>query len=297
MYKKEYNDFNSYLRKKFNTRVQKITVDAGLSCPNRDGLISYGGCIFCNSEGSGTNAFQKGKSITEQILLGKKAMVKRYKAKKFIVYFQSFSNTYAPFEKLKKLYSEALAVEDVIGISIGTRPDCITEKTLDLLESYTETHLVWLEYGLQSIHNKTLDFINRGHTFETFKKTVEKTKKRKNLNVCVHVILGLPDETEKDMLETAKVLSRMNIDGIKIHMLYAVKNTKLADLYLKKKYTPITQKQYAKLTANFLKILPSDIIVQRIAVDPHPKDFLSPLWAYRKSETLAMISNELKEKR
>ena len=201
--KNRYYDLNTYLKKIFGCRVQKISLDAGLTCPNRNGRLSTGGCIYCNSRGSGTGAFKEGLSITEQISKGKVFLRRRYKAKKFIAYFQSFSNTYGPYEKLKELYEEALAIDDIVGLSIGTRPDCIDTSILSLLEHYAKNKLVWLEYGLQSIHDKTLKFINRGHDAECFKKAVKLTKGR-GINICAHVILGLPFEDRADMLDTAR---------------------------------------------------------------------------------------------
>jgi radical SAM protein (TIGR01212 family) len=216
---KRYNDLNTYYRNLFGCRVQKISLDAGLTCPTRDGEISTGGC------------HAKGISITNQLLLGKKTLSKRYKAKKFIAYFQSFSNTYASTDKLKGLYEEALSVEDVVGLSIGTRPDCVDESTLDLLENYARNYLIWVEYGLQSAHDTTLKLINRGHDFRCFKKTVAATQKRCGLKICTHIILGLPDEDKNQMLETAKQLALLGIDGIKIHLLYVIEGTKLEKLY------------------------------------------------------------------
>jgi radical SAM superfamily enzyme len=171
--KLRYNDLNTYFRRIFGCRVQKITIDAGFSCPNRDGAISTGGCIYCNIRGSGTGAYAKGLSVTHQLIQGKKALSKRYKAKKFIAYFQAFSNTYAPVGKLKRLYDEALEVDDVVGLSIGTRPDCVNEPVLELLQSYVKNYLVWIEYGLQSVHDSTLAYINRGHDFICFKNAVD----------------------------------------------------------------------------------------------------------------------------
>jgi len=214
--KNRYYDLNSYLRNIFGCRVQKISLDAGLTCPNRDGLISTGGCIYCNSRGSGTGAFKKGISITEQIVKGKEFLRKRYKAKKFIAYFQSFSNTYGPYERLQGLYEEALAIDDIVGLSIGTRPDCIDESILTLLEDYTKEHLIWIEYGIQSIHDRTLKFINRGHDVNCFKRAVDATRNR-GIKICTHVILGLPFEDRADMLATAEAVGAMAIDGIKIH--------------------------------------------------------------------------------
>ncbi|MBW2219844.1 MAG: TIGR01212 family radical SAM protein, partial [Deltaproteobacteria bacterium] len=213
---KRYNDLNTYLKGIFGCRVQKITIDAGFSCPNRDGTLSTKGCIYCNVRGSGTGAGSKGLSVTEQLRQGKSALSKRYKAKKFIAYFQAFSNTYAPIERLKHLYDEAVEVENVVGLSIGTRPDCVDESVLDLLQDYAKNYMVWIEYGLQSAHDSTLAFINRGHDFNCFKKAVDTTQNR-DIKICAHIILGLPQEEKKHMLATAKAIADMGIDGIKIH--------------------------------------------------------------------------------
>jgi len=290
--KNRYYDLNTYLKKIFGCRVQKISLDAGLTCPNRDGSISTGGCIYCNSRGSGTNAFKEGLSITEQINKGKTFLRRRYKAKKFIAYFQSFSNTYGPYEKLKELYEEALAIDDIVGLSIGTRPDCIDESILSLLEHYAKNKLVWLEYGLQSIHDKTLEFINRGHDADCFKSALELTKDR-GINICAHVILGLPFEDRADMLDTAGAVADMKIDGIKIHLLYVVKGTRMEKLYMENKYKCLKQEEYANLVCDFLELLPPGMVIQRLTGDPHPGELVAPEWSNRKSETLLLIKNIL----
>ncbi len=281
------------MREIFGCRVQKITVDAGLSCPNRNGAISKDGCIFCNERGSGTGAFSRGLSIRDQLLKAKAALSKRYKAKKFIAYFQSFTNTYAPLEKLEQLYNEALSVEDIVGLSIGTRPDCIDKSILDLLSFYAQTRLIWIEYGLQSIHDKTLRLINRGHNFNCFKKAIEMTR-GKGILTCAHVILGLPGETRKDMMETADAISILGIDGIKVHLLYVVKGTQLESLYLKGRYRCLSQNQYVDLVCRFLERLPPDMVIQRLTGDPHPEELVAPLWSLRKSENLNLIRETLK---
>jgi radical SAM protein (TIGR01212 family) len=290
--KKPYYDLNTYLRSIFGCRVQKISLDAGLTCPNRDGRVGTGGCIYCNTRGSGTGACSLGLTVTEQIERGKEFLRKRYKAQRFIAYFQSFSNTYAPYEKLKALYDEACAVEDIVGLSIGTRPDCIDESILTLVQGYAEDYLVWIEYGLQSIHDRTLAVINRGHDVACFRSAVEKTKGR-GIKICAHVILGLPLEDKRDMLATAQAVSSMGIDGIKIHLLYVVKGTPMERLYRERKYRCLEQGEYAELVCDFLELLPSDMVIQRLTGDPHPDELVAPEWSLRKSETLSLIKKTM----
>jgi uncharacterized protein len=292
---KRYNDLNSYLREKFGCRVQKITIDAGLNCPNRDGVISTGGCIYCNERGSGTGSFQLGLSITEQLTRGKTALLKRYKAKKFMAYFQSFSNTYAQIDRLKVLYDEALSVEDIVGLSIGTRPDCVDESILSLLENYAKKHLIWLEYGLQSANDLTLKMINRGHDFDCFKNAVELTKER-GIRICVHVILGLPGETGADMRQTAQMVANLGVDGIKLHLLYVVKGTKMETLYQQGHYECLTMEEYAERVCDFLEVLPASMIIHRLTGDPHPEELVAPLWALQKSTNLLMVQNALERR-
>lgn len=292
---KRYNDLNTYLRSIFECRVQKITIDAGFSCPNRDGAVSSEGCIYCNARGSGTGAHAKGLSVTEQLIQGKRVLSKRYKAKKFIAYFQAFSNTYASVEKLKTLYEEALAVDDVVGLSIGTRPDCVDEAVLELLQGYGKNYLVWIEYGLQSAHDATLTFINRGHDFKCFKTAVDATRNR-GIKICAHVILGLPNEEKSHMLETAKAVADMEIDGIKMHLLYVVKGTKLDKLYSTGKYKCLEQREYVDLVCDFLELIPKDMVIQRLTGDPHPEELVAPMWSLKKMETLALIRDALEKR-
>jgi radical SAM protein (TIGR01212 family) len=292
---KRYNDFNTYLHSLFGCRVQKITVDAGLSCPNRDGTVSTGGCIFCNARGSGTGAHSRGLTITDQLLQGKKFLGRRYKAKKFMAYFQSFSNTYAPVDRLQKLYDEALAVEDVVGLSIGTRPDCVGLPVLDLLQNYAGQRLIWIEYGLQSASDKTLKFINRGHDVRSFEDAVKATSNR-GINICAHVILGLPGETAKDVLHTAEILGALGVDGVKLHLLYVVRGTALEALYRQGNYRCLEQKEYVDLVCDFLERIPSPMVIQRLTGDPHPDELVAPQWSRRKSQTLQFINDTLEER-
>jgi radical SAM protein (TIGR01212 family) len=285
MEKKPYRDLNTYFRSLYGCRVHKVTVDAGLNCPNRDGTLSHGGCIYCNAKGSGTGAHSKGQTITEQIEGSKKRIEKRFKTKKLLAYFQSFTNTYAPLDHLKSLWDEALSIENVVGLAIGTRPDCVDGDILDQLESYTANHLIWIEYGLQSAHDQTLALINRGHDFACFAKAVKKTQQR-NINISAHVILGLPGESKQDMLATADALAGLGIDGVKLHLLYVVRDTPLETLYKRGRYRCLEQRAYAELVCDFIERLPETMIIQRLTGDPHPKELVAPAWSLQKKETL-----------
>ena len=290
--KNRFYDYNTYFQNRYGHRVHKITLDTGLHCPNRDGTLSTTGCIYCNIKGSGTGQLNKGVSITQQIENGLKYVKKRYKAKKFIAYFQSFTNTYGPFEKLKSLYETALAYPDMIGLAIGTRPDCVDGPILDLLEGYARDYLIWLEYGLQSVHDRTLQLINRGHDVQCYIDAVNATKNR-NIKICTHLIFGLPGENKQDMLDSAKLMTDLKIDGVKIHLLYVVKNTPMAAMYESGQYTCLTQDEYVDIVCDFLEQLPPEIVVQRITSDPHPYELLAPAWALQKKETIEQIKNRL----
>ena len=293
--RQRYNDFNTYLNSMFGCRVQKITIDAGLSCPNRDGTISLDGCIFCNDRGSGTGAHQKGLTVSGQIAAAKPMLAKRYKAKKFIAYFQSFTNTYGPIDTLKHLYEQALDAEDMVGLSVGTRPDCISEPVLELLQDYAKNYLIWIEYGLQSAHDSTLALINRGHDFNCFKTAVEATKNR-GIRICAHVILGLPNEKKEHMLQTARIIADMAIDGIKLHLLYVVKGTILEKRYHENNYKCLEQQEYVDIVCDFLERIPTQTVIQRLTGDPHPKELVAPTWSLKKAETIALIRKTLENR-
>jgi len=293
---KRYSDFKSYLKNIYGERVQKISLDAGLGCPNRDGTISTKGCIFCDSRGSGTGAFIKnGLSIHDQVIRSKQYLQKRYKANKFIAYFQSFTNTYAPVTELKKLYDQAMAHKDIVGLSVATRPDCVDRDILNLLKSYQDDHLVWLEYGLQSAHNTTLKKINRGHDVACFKKGVLEAHAR-GLSICAHIILGLPGENRAMMLETARFLSRLPVQGVKIHLLYVVKGTPLSELYKKGEFRCLEKDEYAELVVDFLERLPPDMVIQRLTGDPVHYELVAPLWAMEKADNLKLIRETLERR-
>ena len=287
-----YHDLNTYFRNLYGERVHKITLDSGLTCPNRDGKISFGGCIYCNAQGSGTGNFSRGLSIRDQIESVRKPLTLRYKANKFMAYFQSFTNTYGPLDYLKSIYEEALACDNIIGLSIGTRPDCVDEPILSLLQALAENHLIWMEYGLQSVHDKTLTRINRGHDVACFVRAVNATRNR-NIKICAHVILGLPGEEKKDMLDAAKLIGELGLDGVKLHLLYVVRNTPLESLYTSGGYNCLTRKEYVEIVCDFLEQLPPDMVIHRLTGDPHPAELVAPAWAMEKDETLSLIRQTL----
>lgn len=290
---KLYYDLKSYWRNLFGCNVHKLQIDAGFTCPNRDGHVAYDGCIYC--DGRGSKLRQKGElpSVAEQIQSGKKF----YKphASKFIAYFQTFTNTYAPVEKLRTLYDEALAQQDIIGLSIGTRPDCVGPEVIEMLSDYAKKYHVWLELGLQSIHDKTLQLINRGHNFQQFLDATELCAGR-GINLCAHIIIGLPGENKEDIIKTAQSLAKLPINGIKIHSLLALEGTALGEMYKNGSIKLITREKYVSLVADILEILPTTIVIQRLTAEGYRDIFLAPEWAMNKLEVLNSINKELERR-
>lgn len=288
---KRYNQFSAYLKNKFGAKVYKITLDAGFSCPNRDGTISTGGCIFCDDGGSFSQAHSNLLSIEEQVNIGAKTLHDRFKAEKFMSYFQAYTNTYKPVNELERIYKSALNHPDVVGLSIGTRPDCVEDDKLNLISDIAQDYYTWVEYGLQSIHNKTLKKINRGHDFDCFLKAYERTKE-KGINVCTHVIFGLW-ETRDEILGTAQKLAELKVDGVKIHMLCALKDTKLAKLYENKEIDFMSEEEYVNLVCDFLEILPQTTTIHRLAGNGLKKNLIAPRWLGAKLDCLNKIDREL----
>ena len=276
--------YNDYLKQKHGGKVYRIAIDAGLSCPGR--------CIYCNNSGARASYINPKDSVTKQLQTWIKYLQEVKDAKKFIAYFQAFTNTYAPIDKLKEIYDEVLGFDDIVGISIGTRPDTVDSDKLKLISSYKERYDVWLEYGLPSIHDKTLELINRGHTFGDFEKALSLTGKF-GIPVSVHVILGLPGETKSDMMATARRLSELKIGGIKIHLLHVLKGSKLEELYREGKIRLLEQDEYVELVCEFLSNLSSDIIVQRLTAEGSKDDHIAPLWALDKVGTLNKIRSAI----
>ena len=293
---KRYRDYNTYLREIFGERVQKIPLDAGFSCPNRNGTISFKGCIYCDSRGSGTGSFvNRGISLEEQIKEGIRFAETKYKAAKFIAYFQSFTNTYAPVSRLRDIYRTALDHTGMVGLSVGTRPDCVDDDILELLSSFKKDCLVWIEYGLQSAHDRTLSRINRGHDVTCFEKAVLMSKEH-GLNTCAHVILGLPGETHEMMMDTARFIASLPITGVKIHSLYITKGTALAELYKKGDFTCLEREEYIETLIDFLELLPPEMVIQRLTGDPYVSELIAPQWTLEKNQNTNLIKKRLEER-
>lgn len=280
--------YNDYLKKRYGCKVYRVALDAGFSCPN----IAGGGCIYCNSNGSRASYIDPTLTIKEQLKARIKYLRERKDARKFIAYFQAHTNTYAPVEKLKAAYDQVLGLDDIVGISVGTRPDAIDREKLKLIASYKGRYEVWLEYGLQSAHDKTLKLINRGHTFEDFSNAVKLTRGF-DIPICVHVILGLPGETRLDVIGTAKKLAELKIDGIKIHPLHVLKGSYLEKLYKKGELKLLSQDEYADLVREFLININQDIIIHRLTGQGGKDDHIAPEWALDKVGTIKKITESI----
>lgn len=290
-----YYSFNNYLKERFGERVQKITLDADMTCPNRDGTKGIGGCVYCDSRGSGNNGSKIYPDIKAQVVAGKNFLSKRYKAKKFIAYFQAYSNTYASAEKLKELYDQAVSVPDVVGLSIATRPDCLTKEVLEIISGYTDKLMVWLELGMQTSCDATLKRINRGHTYKEFVAGFRLARKYP-VQICVHAIIGLPGEQKKEMRVTAKKLAELKPDGVKIHSLYVSKNTELENMYHRKEFVPLSQKEFVNIACDYLELLPEKTVIHRLTGDPAPNELVAPQWTLDKNQTLKLIEEEMKKR-
>ena len=290
MEEKRYNQYSKHLKDKFGAKVYKITLDAGFSCPNRDGKISNRGCIFCDDGGSFSQAHSNLLSIEEQVKVGAETLANRFKAKKFMSYFQAFSNTYKPVYELEKIYTASLNHPDIVGLSIGTRPDCVDEEKLKLISSFTKDYYTWVEYGLQSVHDKTLKKINRGHDYKCFLDAYEKTKKY-GINACIHVILNL-FETHDEMMETAKTIAKLEPEGVKIHMLCALEGTELAEMYRKGEIEFMSEDEYVNTVCDFLEYLPPQTTIHRLAGNGLRTELVAPRWIGKKLDCLNKIDRE-----
>ena len=292
---KRYNAFSEELKKTFGCRVHRISVDAGFTCPNRDGTVGTTGCIYCGGAGSGSFGILRGASVAEQVEAGKEVMTHKYKARKFIAYFQAYSNTYAPPAQLAELYDAALAVPDVVGLIVGTRPGCLPSETLDLLADYARSTWFWLELGLQSPLDRTLRLLNRGHDFAAFERGVRACRQRQ-IRVCAHVILGLPGETREEMLTTPGVLNALGVDGVKLHLLHVMRDTPLEKMYREGTAPLLSRDDYVGLVCDFLERLDPQISIQRLTGDGGRDHLVAPLWSQAKFEVLNAIDAELERR-
>lgn len=290
----EYLSFNKYLKDKFGQKVYKISLDGGFTCPNRDGKTGTRGCIFCSKGGSGDFAESREMSITEQIESGKKKVEKKIKSGKYIAYFQAFTNTYAPVEMLRQKYEEAINHPDIVALSIATRPDCLGDDVLKLLDEMNKIKPVFVELGLQTIHQKSAKYIRRGYDLSVYDKAVRDLKKI-GVNVVVHVILGLPNESENDMLETVKYVCESGANGIKLQLLHVIDGTDLAKDYEKRLFKTLEFDEYVNLIVKCVKIIPKDIVIHRLTGDGAKKDLIAPLWSADKKRVLNAINKALRE--
>lgn len=292
---KRYHTLNYFYKNKFGIKVFKVSLNGDFSCPNLDGTVGFGGCIYCSKSGSGEFGGDKSKSLTEQFYEMRDVVNKKHIPCKYIGYFQARTNTYADIETLKNKYEEVLAIPDVIGLNIATRCDAISEECLDYLEELNKRTMLTIELGLQTIHEKTSKLINRCHTLEQFDLMVKKLRDR-HINVVVHIINGLPYETEEMMLETVRHLNKLDIQGIKIHMLHIIKDTGMANLYMKEKFHVLTKDEYIDIVIKQLEILDPKIVVNRITSDPDKDTLLEPTWLLEKCQLLNDIDKEMKKR-
>lgn len=290
----EYLSFNKYLKDKFGQKVYKISLDGGFTCPNRDGKIDTRGCIFCSKGGSGDFAQNRDLSITEQIESGKKIVEKKIKSGKYIAYFQAFTNTYAPVEILRAKYSEAINHPDIVALSIATRPDCLGDDVIELLDEMNKIKPVFVELGLQTIHSDSAKYIRRGYSLEVYNEAVKKLKNI-GVNIVVHIILGLPNESEEDMLESVKYVCQSQIDGIKLQLLHVIAGTDLAKDYEKGLFKTLEFDEYVELIAKCVAIIPKNIVIHRLTGDGAKKDLIAPLWSADKKRVLNAINKALRE--
>lgn len=290
---KPYHSFDYMLKERFGEKIYKVALDAGMTCPNRDGTLGSRGCIFCSAGGSGDFAGSRQDSITQQIEKQAASIRQKRGVAKFIAYFQAYTNTYAPVDYLRKIYTEAISHPDIVAISIGTRPDCLGEDILQLLDELNQKKPVWVELGLQTIHKTTARYIRRGYPLSCFEQAVSELRKR-NLDVIVHTILGLPGESKNDILSTIEYLNHRDIQGIKLQLLHVLKGTDLAEDYLAGKFQVYSMEEYLELVIDCLEHLNPEIVIHRLTGDG-PKDLLiAPLWSSAKRTVLNTLHRECK---
>lgn len=292
---KRYYNLNYFLRQKFGCKVFKISLDAGFSCPNRDGTISKGGCVFCSERGSGDFAGNRQFSIKQQFESIKEVMSKKWKEGKYIAYFQAYTNTYAHVDVLRKKYEEAINEEGAVALAIATRPDCLGEGVLNLLEEFSKKVYLWVELGLQTSNECTAKKINRGYDLSVFEKAIENLRRR-NIDVVTHIIFGLPGETKSDMLNTVNYVAKQDVQGIKFHLLHLMKNTPLVEFYDKEELKFLSQEEYIDIICSSISIIPQNIVIHRLTGDAPRSLLIGPQWSLKKWEILNSIDSELEKR-
>ncbi|MDZ4819135.1 MAG: TIGR01212 family radical SAM protein [Planctomycetota bacterium] len=290
-----YYHYNYYLRQKFGGRVQKVSIDAGFTCPNVDGTVAKGGCTFCDNRSFSPSRRLPRQQVLGQIDEGIRRLKWRYDVERFMAYFQPATNTYAPVDRLRGLYTEALSHPQVVGLAIGTRPDCVPHDVLDLLSELARDAYLSVEYGMQTMHDRSLDWMNRGHHHDAFVDAMQRSRGR-GFEICAHVMLGLPGESPEDMLATARELARHQVDAVKIHNLYAVKNTPLADQVERGEVVLMEREPYVKTVVDFMELLPPSTIIERISGEAPPKYFVGPAWSLDKSAIRAAVDHEFERR-
>lgn len=292
---KRYNAFGPHMRKKFGSTVYKVNVDAGFTCPNRDGTLGVSGCNYCNNKSFRPSSCSPDISISDQIQKGIAHITKRYRAEKFIVYFQPYTNTYAPVESLETLYREALQAPSVVGLAIGTRPDAIDEAKIQLIESLASQKFMLIEYGLQSVYDKSLEWINRGHDYQAYLHAVDMTRNR-GILIGAHIIVGIPTETREEMLAMAEEISLHGIDFLKVHQLQVVKDTPLANLYQKTQFHTFQYDEYLDFIVDFLERISPDIVFQRLFATAPDDILIAPHWGKNRQQILRDIEARLESR-
>ena len=287
-----YNSFGSSMRKKFGTTVYKVNVDAGFTCPNRDGTLGVTGCIYCNNDSFRPNSCKPSLSISEQVQSGIAHVKKRYKADKFLVYFQAYTNTYAPLAELEKMYHEALTHPDVLGLAIGTRPDAVDEEKITMLQDLASRYFILIEYGLQSIYDRSLEYINRGHNYQAFLDAVEMTKDR-NIAIGAHLIVGFPTETREEMLAMAGTISRLPLQFLKVHQLQIVRETPLAEIYRENPFHVFEYQEYLDFIVDFIERTSPEIVFQRLYATAPDAILIAPEWGRNRHQILHDIEKNL----
>ncbi len=292
---KRYYTWNRYLRDQFQMKIFKVALDAGFDCPNRDGTAAYGGCTFCSAAGSGDFAGDRVDSIPVQFEKIKEKMHEKWKNGKYIAYFQAYTNTHAPLPVLKEKFEAALALDGVVGLSIATRPDCLPDDVVEYLAELNKRTFLWIELGLQTVHEKTAALVNRAHDYQTYKEGVEKLRKH-NISICTHIINGLPLEDREMMMETAREVAKLDVQGIKIHLLHLLKGTPMVKQYEKGMLEFLEKDAYIQLVADQLEVIPPTMVVQRITGDGPIDQMIGPMWSVNKWEVLNGIDAELKRR-